>query len=63
MIKRITTLVSTNRKAIARKVLVLGGITLGLVAGALLVKPEEDTLVIVGETVEEETTVPEPSVN
>lgn len=41
MIKKITTLVSTNKKAIAKKVLIVGGIALGLVAGALLVKPDE----------------------
>lgn len=51
MIKKITTLVSTNKKVIVRKALVLSGIALGLVAGALLVKPEEQIL-IVGETVE-----------
>lgn len=51
MIKKITTLVSTNKKVIVRKALVLSGVALGLVAGALLVKPE-DTIVIVGETVE-----------
>lgn len=41
MIKKITTLVSTNKKAIAKKVLIVGGIALGLVAGALLVKPDD----------------------
>jgi hypothetical protein len=51
MIKKITTLVATNKKTLARKALVLSGIALGLVAGALLVKPEEQIL-IVGETVE-----------
>lgn len=40
MIKKITTLVSTNRNAVIRKGLVLGGIALGVVAGALLAKPE-----------------------
>lgn len=59
MIKKITTLVTTNRKVIARKVLILGGVALGIVAGALLVKPEDETITIVGETVEEETTVTE----
>lgn len=51
MIKNISTLVSTNRKAIARKALVLSGVALGLVAGALLVKPE-DQIVIIGESTE-----------
>jgi len=59
MIKKITTLVSTNRQVIARKALIIGGVALGIVAGALLVKPEEETLVLVGETVEEETTTEE----
>jgi len=53
MIKKITTLVTTNRNVIARKALLVGGIALGLVAGALLVKPESE-IVIVGETVEED---------
>lgn len=51
MIKKITTLVSTNRKVVARKALVLTGIALGIVAGALLVKPDED--VIIGEVEED----------
>lgn len=55
MIKKITTLVATNRNVIARKALLVGGIALGLVAGALLVKPEGE-LTIVGETVEEDST-------
>jgi hypothetical protein len=59
MIKKITTLVSTNRQVIARKALIIGGVALGIVAGALLVKPEEETLIVVGETVEEETTTEE----
>jgi hypothetical protein len=40
MIKKITTLVNTNRRAIVRKSLVVGGIAFGVVAGALLAKPE-----------------------
>ena len=55
MIKKITTLVSTNRNIIARKALLVGGIALGLVAGALLVKPEEE-IIIIGETVDEDST-------
>lgn len=51
MIKNITTLVTTHRKAIARKALVIGGVALGLVAGALLVKPDET--IIIGETQED----------
>jgi len=52
MIKKITTLVNTNRKNLVRKGLVLGGIAAGIVAGALLAKPE-GTLVVESETVEE----------
>jgi peroxiredoxin len=55
-IKKITTLVSDNRKVIVRKGLVLTGVVLGIVAGALMVKPEEDA-VIVGEVVTEETVI------
>jgi hypothetical protein len=55
MIKKITTMVSTNRQVIARKALIIGGVALGIVAGALLIKPEEETIVVVGETVEDET--------
>jgi hypothetical protein len=56
MIKKITTMVSTNRQVIARKALIIGGVALGIVAGALLIKPEEETIVVVGETVEDEST-------
>jgi hypothetical protein len=56
MIKRITTLVNENRKTVLRKTLVLGGITLGIVAGALLAKPEGE-VVIVDEKVEETSTI------
>lgn len=51
MIKKITTLVSTNRRVIARKALVIGGVALGLVAGALLVKPDET--IVIGEVEED----------
>lgn len=56
MIKKITTLVSDNRKVVIRKALVLTGIALGIVAGTLLVKPEEEET-IVGEVVIEEETI------
>ncbi len=56
MIKKITTLVNTNRNAILRKSLVLGGIALGVVAGALLAKPEGE-FKIEDEKVEETTTI------
>lgn len=58
MIKNITTLVTTNRKAIVKKLLVVGGVTLGLVAGTLLAGKPEDA-VLVGETVEDDTLSPE----
>ena len=51
MIKKITTLVYDNRKVVIRKALVLTGIALGIVAGTLLVKPDED--VIIGEVQED----------
>lgn len=57
MIKKITTLVNENKKVILRKVLIMGGITLGIVAGALLVKPDED--IIIGDVVDGEFTISE----
>lgn len=53
-IKKITTLANENKKAILRKVLILGGITIGLVGGALLSRNPED-VTVEGEVVEEET--------
>jgi hypothetical protein len=57
MIKKITTLVNENKNAIIRKTLIIGGVALGIVAGALLVKPDED--VIIGEVVDGEFTIRE----
>lgn len=54
MIKKITTLVNTNRNAVLRKGLIFGGAVLGLVAGAMLAKPE---IVVEGEVEVEETTI------
>ena len=59
-INKITSLVSTNRKVIVRQILVVGGVALGIVAGALLAKPDEE-IIIVGETVEEFEVTTEPS--
>lgn len=53
MIKKITTLVNENKKVLIRKTLILGGVALGIVAGALLVKPDED--IIIGEVQEDGT--------
>lgn len=54
MIKKITTLVNENRNAVIKKGLIFGGAVLGLVAGAMLAKPD---VVVEGEVVEvEETT-------
>lgn len=52
MIKKITTLINENRRVIIRKALIVGGITLGIVAGALLAKPDED--IVIGEIVDGE---------
>ena len=49
-IKKITTLVNENKSAIAKRVLIVTGVALGIVAGALLVKPDED--VVIGEVVD-----------
>lgn len=56
MIKKITTLVNTNKHAIVRKGLVLGGIAFGVVAGALLAKPET-AFTLEDEKVEETKTI------
>lgn len=45
MIKKITTLVNTNRHALIKKSLILGGAALGLVAGALLAKPDDSVII------------------
>lgn len=60
MVKKITTLISENKKALTRKALIVGGVALGLIAGALLTKPEEETILIVGETVDDEKTTEDP---
>lgn len=51
-IKNITSLVNENKKEILRKVVILGGLTIGLVGGALLVRSSDEVDV---EVVEEET--------
>lgn len=48
MIKKITTIISANHKSIARKVIVIGVVTLGIGIG-LLNKAEDPDLVIVEE--------------
>lgn len=53
-IKKITTLVNENKRAVLRQVLIIGGVTAGLVGGALLSRNDEDA-VIEAEVVEEET--------
>lgn len=57
MIKKITTLVNENKKVVVRRVLIFGGVALGIVAGALLVKPDET--IIISEVVEGEFTITE----
>lgn len=57
MIKKITTLVSSNKKVVIKKVLMFGGVALGIVAGALLVKPDET--IIISEVVDGEFTISE----
>lgn len=56
MIKKITTLVNENRNAVIKKSLIFGGAVLGLVAGAMLARPDVVVEGEVVETVEEETT-------
>lgn len=55
-IKKITTLVNENKKAILRKIVIGAGITAGLAAGVVLAQPKnEDAYLVEGEVVEEET--------
>jgi hypothetical protein len=53
-IKHITTLANENKRAILRQVMIVSGITFGLVGGVLLARPEGEAPVE-GEVVEEET--------
>lgn len=53
MLKKITTTISSNHKAIARKAVVLTGVTLGIVIGMLLNKVDDDPdMVIIEELVD-----------
>ena len=55
MLKKITTVISTNHKVWARKAVVMGGVTLGIGIGLLLSKVEDPEVVVVEEkTVDEE---------
>jgi hypothetical protein len=47
--KKITAIISTNRKVIARKVVVLSGVVLGIGIGLLLNKVDDDDMVIYNE--------------
>lgn len=57
-IKKITTLANENKKVILRKSLIVAGVAIGVVAGAMLVKPEDDGIVI-GEVVDGSFTISE----
>lgn len=52
MIKKITTLVSTNKESIIKKSVIVGSVIGGLVLGVLLARPDE-SVIIEGETVED----------
>jgi hypothetical protein len=55
MLKKITTVISANRKPIAKKVIIIGGSILGIGIGLLANKPEDLDFVILEErTVSEE---------
>jgi hypothetical protein len=47
--KKITAIISTNRKVIARKVVVLSGVVLGIGIGLLLNKVDDDDMIIYNE--------------
>lgn len=52
MFKKITTIITANPKVLARKALVLTGVTLGIGIGILLNKVEDPDMVIVEELVD-----------
>jgi len=56
-IKKITTLANENKKIILRKSLIVAGVAIGVVAGAMLVKPDED--IVIGEVVDGSFTISE----
>ena len=56
-IKKITTLANENKKVILRKTLIVAGVAIGVVAGAMLVKPDED--IVIGEVVDGSFTISE----
>lgn len=54
MLKKITTVISSNHKALARKAAVIGGVTLGIAIGVLLNKVEDDPDVVIVEELDDE---------
>lgn len=63
MLKKITTLISKNNNDLTRKLLVLGGITVGIAISSVLNKIEEPDIVVTEEIIEvdEKTTDENPT--
>lgn len=49
MLKKITTIISTNKNVLVRKAVVMGGVVLGIGIGLLLTKVEDPDMVIIEE--------------
>jgi len=54
MLKKITTIVSTNKNALIRKAAVIGGVVAGIAIGILMNKVEDPDMVVVQELIEDE---------
>lgn len=54
MLKKITTIITANQKAFGRKVVIMGGVVLGIGIGLLLNKDDDLDMVIVEEVGDED---------
>jgi len=59
MLKKITTIISTNKNSLVRKAAVIGGVVAGIAIGVLMNKVEDPDMVVVQELVDEEETTTE----
>ena len=56
MLKKITTIISTNKNSLVRKAAVIGGVVAGIAIGVLMNKVEDPDMVVVQELVDDEET-------
>jgi hypothetical protein len=56
MLKKITTIISTNKNSLVRKAAVIGGVVAGIAIGVLMNKVEDPDMVVVQELIDEEET-------